>query len=116
MAQNHIIVLAGCIFAGSEHSAQLRAYAQDGKQFCGNHGARQPDGFVLTSQIEFMAFGVSGNVHRADLLAHGHESTPRIGAVHIRQLFRLRVREWCEQDSVHETKNRGIRANTEPER
>ena len=113
MAQDHIVVLAGGVLAGIKGSAEFRSHAQYRKQFCGNECCRKTNRLSVAGEIEFVALGVGGNVHGANLLTQGDECAFRIRPRHVDQLFRFRIWKRGEQNSVHQAENSAVRADAE---
>src|SRR5579864_2233017 len=116
VAHYDIIVLARRVFSRRESSSEFSAGAQDREQLGGNRGAGQPHGVADMSQVEFMSFGISCDVHGTDLLAHGGERALGIRSCNAYQFGRAWIGKWPQKDSADQTEDGSVGADSESER
>ena len=113
VAQDNIVVSASGVFTRTKRTSEFWPGSQDRQQFSGNFGSRQPDRLSKAGEIEFVALGIGGDVHRMDLLTHGNERTLRIGSGHADQFLRFWVRQGDEQDAIDQAEDGSVGTDAE---
>jgi hypothetical protein len=115
VAQDDVIILTGEIFSWKKCSAGSGTCAKEREKLGGDVCACEADWFALAGKVEFVAFGIGGDMHGAELISHGDECAARVGAIDADELLGMRVGQRDEKNSIHETENGGVRADAERE-
>ncbi len=116
VAEDDVAILTCEILGREKSAAELCVGAENGKKLGRDIRAGETNGFAGPGEVEFVAFGVSGEVHRADLLAHGDDHAARIGSCDSDELFGMGIGKPDEENSVDEAEDGGVCADAEGQR
>ena len=81
VAEDDEAVIAGGVFARAEGAAERGFGAEDGEKFGGDRSAAQANRIAEASEVEFVAFGVGGDVHRLGAFTQSDDSAFGIAAL-----------------------------------